>query len=70
MNDLNRLSPTSQKLRSRFWSSDDLIHRLFVCIAGVADQWQTNYPADLRTVLKTVLHPQPTIPIYEVPNKT
>ncbi|XP_060076586.1 lateral signaling target protein 2 homolog [Ylistrum balloti] len=40
--------------RSRFSSSRDLIHRLFVCIAGVADQLQTNYAGDLRHILKCV----------------
>nr|CAD7259061.1 unnamed protein product [Timema shepardi] len=35
-------------------SSDDLIHRLFVCIAGVADQLQTNFAGDLRNILKSV----------------
>ena len=72
------------KIRSRFHSSSDLIHRLFVCIsgkssyfhlvallsphwshsadihhvflcdAGVADQLQTNYASDLRSILKTL----------------
>nr|CAD7586442.1 unnamed protein product [Timema genevievae] len=40
--------------RSKFRSSDDLIHRLFVCIAGVADQLQTNFAGDLRNILKSV----------------
>ncbi|KAF7666458.1 hypothetical protein LDENG_00108830, partial [Lucifuga dentata] len=40
------------KIRSRFHSSSDLIHRLFVCISGVADQLQTNYASDLRSILK------------------
>lgn len=35
-------------------SSEDLIHRLFVCIAGVADQLQTNFASDLRNILKSV----------------
>lgn len=35
-------------------SSEDLIHRLFVCIAGVADQLQTNFAGDLRNILKAV----------------
>uniref|UniRef100_A0A3Q3X013 Lateral signaling target protein 2 homolog n=1 Tax=Mola mola TaxID=94237 RepID=A0A3Q3X013_MOLML len=42
------------KIRSRFHSSSDLIHRLFVCISGVADQLQTNYASDLRGILKTL----------------
>lgn len=40
--------------RGKFKSSEDLIHRLFVCIAGVADQLQTNFAADLRNILKSV----------------
>lgn len=36
------------------WSSADLVHRLFVCIAGVADQLQTNFAGDLRNILKAV----------------
>lgn len=43
-----------QEVRSRFSSSSDLVHRLFVCISGVADQLQTNYASDLRGILKTV----------------
>lgn len=31
-----------------------MIHRLFVCIAGVADQLQTNFASDLRNILKSV----------------
>lgn len=53
-------------LRSRFRSSADLVHRLFVCIAGVADQLQTNYPSDVRKVLKMVLQPNELVPVYEV----
>ena len=30
------------------------MHRLFVCIAGVADQLQTNFAGDLRHILKCV----------------
>lgn len=30
------------------------MHRLFVCIAGVADQLQTNFASDLRNILKCV----------------
>jgi len=37
-----------------FRSSEDLVHRLFVCIAGVADQLQTNFASDLRNILKCV----------------
>lgn len=52
--------------RSRFSSSEDLIHRLFVCVAGVADQLQTNYSSDVRKVLKMVLQPVEVVPVYEV----
>ncbi|GMT35433.1 hypothetical protein PFISCL1PPCAC_26730, partial [Pristionchus fissidentatus] len=38
-------------LRARFRSSEDLVHRLFVCIAGV---------------LKLILQPTEVIPVYEV----
>uniref|UniRef100_A0A0M3K378 Lateral signaling target protein 2 homolog n=1 Tax=Anisakis simplex TaxID=6269 RepID=A0A0M3K378_ANISI len=57
-------------LRARFRSSADIVHRLFVCIAGVADQLQTNYPADVRKVLKMVLQPNDVVPVYEVPGET
>lgn len=30
------------------------MHRLFVCVAGVADQLQTNFASDLRNILKAV----------------
>lgn len=39
---------------SNYRSSEDLIHRLYVCIAGVADQLQTNFASDLRNILKAV----------------
>lgn len=42
------------EVRSKFRSTEDLLHRLFVCIAGVADQLQTNYASDLRNILKAV----------------
>lgn len=42
------------KARSRFKSSSDLLHKLFVCISGVADQLQTNYASDFRNILKSV----------------
>uniref|UniRef100_A0A8C9SW35 FYVE-type domain-containing protein n=1 Tax=Scleropages formosus TaxID=113540 RepID=A0A8C9SW35_SCLFO len=35
-------------------SSSDMIHRLFVCISGVADQLQTNFASDMRAILKCV----------------
>lgn len=52
--------------RSYYGSSDNLIHRLFVCVAGIADQLQTNYSQDIRSVLKMVLQPVEAVPIYEV----
>lgn len=57
--------PDPHRLRARFRSSADLIHRLFVCICGVADQLQTNYPTDLRRVLKMILQPNDVVPIFE-----
>lgn len=44
----------SNRFYSFFRSSADLIHRLYVCIAGVADQLQTNFASDLRNILKYV----------------
>ncbi|XP_060527692.1 lateral signaling target protein 2 homolog [Cylas formicarius] len=43
-----------EELRAKYRSSEDLIHRLFVCIAGVADQLQTNFACDLRNILRSV----------------
>ncbi|XP_050099960.1 lateral signaling target protein 2 homolog [Anopheles aquasalis] len=40
--------------RNKFKTTENLLHRLFVCIAGVADQLQTNFAADLRKMLKSV----------------
>lgn len=41
------------------------MHRLFVCIAGVADQLQTNFASDLRKILRSVflinVSPQPEL---------
>ncbi|KAM6220611.1 lateral signaling target protein 2 homolog isoform 2-T2 [Rhynchocyon petersi] len=51
-----------EKIRARFHSSHDLIHRLFVCISGVADQLQTNYASDLRSILKTLFEVMATKP--------
>ncbi|RUS70934.1 hypothetical protein EGW08_021304 [Elysia chlorotica] len=47
-------SATRQQVRARFRSSSDMIHRLFVCISGVADQLQTNFAGDLRNILRSV----------------
>ncbi|XP_075622666.1 lateral signaling target protein 2 homolog isoform X5 [Balearica regulorum gibbericeps] len=44
----------SSELRSRYSSTKDMLHTLFVCISGVADQLQTNFASDLRSILKTV----------------
>uniref|UniRef100_A0A8D0HGV5 Lateral signaling target protein 2 homolog n=1 Tax=Sphenodon punctatus TaxID=8508 RepID=A0A8D0HGV5_SPHPU len=54
-----------EKIRSRFHSSNDLIHRLFFCISGVADQLQTNYASDLRSILKTLFEVMATKPDME-----
>ncbi|NWR91079.1 LST2 protein, partial [Furnarius figulus] len=56
---------TREKIRSRFHGSNDLIHRLFVCISGVADQLQTNYASDLRSILKTLFEVMATKPETE-----
>lgn len=40
--------------RMKFKSTENLLHRLFVCIAGVADQLQTNFASDLRQILRSV----------------
>ncbi|KAL3112776.1 hypothetical protein niasHT_019750 [Heterodera trifolii] len=55
--------------RFAYGSSENLIHRLFVCIASIADQLQSNYSADIRKVLKMVLQPIEAVPIYEVSGK-
>lgn len=61
-----------KEARARFRSSSDLIHRLFVCISGVADQLQTNYAGDLRNILKCVFDmncSDPVIVLDESPKK-
>ncbi|TFK00586.1 ATP-binding cassette sub-family A member 2 [Platysternon megacephalum] len=60
------LSMRRAELRSRYSSAQDMIHTLFVCISGVADQLQTNFASDLRSILKTVFHimtSQPEAPV-------
>ncbi|KAI5645682.1 FYVE zinc finger domain-containing protein [Phthorimaea operculella] len=57
-----------QQARGKFKSSEDLIHRLFVCIAGVADQLQTNFAADLRNILKSVFQMNQTPDAPETPD--
>ncbi|XP_019361488.1 PREDICTED: lateral signaling target protein 2 homolog [Gavialis gangeticus] len=42
------------ELRSCYSSTWDMIHTLFICISGVADQLQTNFASDLRSILRTV----------------
>jgi len=37
-----------------FASAEDLMHRLFVAISGVADQLQSNHARELRMILKQV----------------
>lgn len=45
---------SGKNARARFKSSEDLIHRLYVCISGAADQLQTNFAGDFRSILKYV----------------
>ncbi|KAF7281279.1 lateral signaling target protein 2 homolog isoform X2 [Rhynchophorus ferrugineus] len=54
VNVIELMATRQLSLRSKYRSSEDLIHRLFVCIAGVADQLQTNFASDLRNILKSV----------------
>ena len=49
-----RHSSQHNKGPAGFSSADDLMHRLFVAISGVADQLQTNHAKDLRVILKRV----------------
>jgi len=49
---INNIPYPSSKAYSK--DGDNLLHRLFVCIAGVADQLQTNFASDLRHILKNV----------------
>ncbi|XP_042750660.1 lateral signaling target protein 2 homolog isoform X3 [Lagopus leucura] len=48
------LGSRRSELRSHYSSTKDMLHTLFVCISGVADQLQTNFASDLRSILKTV----------------
>lgn len=50
-----------------FSSVEDLLHRLYIAISGVADQLQTNHAKDLRIILKDVFticqsEPEPISP--------
>jgi len=40
--------------RAKFKSTEDLLRRLYVCISGAADQLQSNYAGDFRSILRTV----------------
>ncbi|TRY69202.1 hypothetical protein TCAL_10242 [Tigriopus californicus] len=40
--------------RAKFKSTEDLLHRLYVCISGAADQLQSNYAGDFRAILRCV----------------
>ncbi|XP_054734198.1 lateral signaling target protein 2 homolog isoform X2 [Anastrepha obliqua] len=57
--------------RKRFKSIENLLHRLFVCIAGVADQLQTNFAADLRQILRSVflMNMSPAQEELDIPEK-
>ena len=70
---------TKQKGPAGFSSAEDLMHRLFVAISGVADQLQTNHARDFRVILKHVFLvcqsepeecncPQPTSPCTPQPS--
>lgn len=52
--------PTGKRPRGKgpagFPSVEDLMHRLFLGISGVADQLQTNHAKDLRVILKNVFY--------------
>lgn len=57
-----------------FRGTENLLHRLFVCIAGVADQLQTNFASDLRQILRSVFlinttQQEDEIPIPEKPKE-
>ena len=50
-----------------FASTEDLMHRLYIAISGVADQLQTNHAKDFRNILKDVFaicqsEPEPLSP--------
>lgn len=58
--------------RMKFKSTESLLHRLFVCIAGVADQLQTNFAPDLRQILRSVflMNTTPSKEEIDIPAKT
>lgn len=49
-----------------FRSTENLLHRLFVCIAGVADQLQTNFASDLRQILRSVFLMNVSPPVEDI----
>ena len=53
--DAKRIPVRYQKdRRAKFKSTEDLLHRLYVCISGAADQLQSNYAGDFRSILRNV----------------
>lgn len=54
-----------------FRNTENLLHRLFVCIAGVADQLQTNFAFDLRQILRSVflMNMSPAQEELDIPEK-
>ncbi|TMW51374.1 hypothetical protein DOY81_003557 [Sarcophaga bullata] len=57
--------------RTKFKHTENLLHRLFVCIAGVADQLQTNFAFDLRQILRSVflMNMSPAHEELDIPEK-
>ncbi|XP_055853485.1 lateral signaling target protein 2 homolog [Episyrphus balteatus] len=57
--------------RMKFISTEYLLHRLFVSIASVADQLQTNFASDLRQILRSVflMNMSPSQDEIEIPEK-
>ncbi|XP_075150825.1 lateral signaling target protein 2 homolog [Haematobia irritans] len=57
--------------RMKFKNTENLLHRLFVCIAGVADQLQTNFAFDLRQILRSVflINMSPAQEEIDIPEK-
>ena len=60
---------TKYKGPAGFPSAEDLMHRLFLGISGVADQLQSNHAKELRVILKhvfTVCQSEPDMPLSAV----
>ncbi|XP_073818869.1 lateral signaling target protein 2 homolog [Musca autumnalis] len=57
--------------RIKFKNTENLLHRLFVSIAGVADQLQTNFAFDLRQILRSVflINMSPAQEELDIPEK-